>query len=178
MVEEQQQPPQRFNTRPESTIAQNFAADLDSMFGLSSGSDGVDTLHKTVEEKKQTVTSGEATLQELEAKLRETEERLAKVSRHNSPSRQANTAVPRAHPDNNRQAADGAARSSPLVQKPTYPVDRPPTAKDRPPTERADTRELMNSIPGGMPEETPNQTGGNEYVMVDRNAGTAQRGYG
>lgn len=34
-----------------STIAQNFAADLDSMFGLSDGSSGVENLHKTVSEK-------------------------------------------------------------------------------------------------------------------------------
>lgn len=135
-----------------------------------------------IDSRKQTVTTGEATLQELEAKLRETEERLAKVSRHNSPSRQANTAVPRTHPDNiNKQAADGAARSSPLVQKPTYPADRPPTGSENrpPPAQRADTQQLVNNIPGALPDEAGhNQNGGSEYVMVDRNTGAAQRGYG
>ncbi|KAF2172539.1 hypothetical protein M409DRAFT_17770 [Zasmidium cellare ATCC 36951] len=174
MAEEEKQ---KFNTRPESTIAQNFAADLDSMFGLNAPP-GVDNLSRTVEEKKHTVTTGEQQLQELEAKLRETEERLARVSRQNSPSRQANTAVPRTHPES-KQAADGAAKPSPLAQKPTYPADRPPTSGDRPPTERADTQEIVRNIPGAMPETPQPQYGGsNEYVMVDRNAGQAQRGYG
>lgn len=128
--------------------------------------------------RKQTVTTGEQQLQELEAKLRETEERLARVSRQNSPSRQVNTAVPRTHSES-KQATDGAAKPSPLAQKPIYPADRAPTAGERPPTERADTQEMMRNIPGALPETPQSQYGGsNEYVMVDRNAGQAQRGYG
>ncbi|KAK4634083.1 hypothetical protein CLAFUW4_01413 [Fulvia fulva] len=174
MAEEQDPPTQRFNTRPESTIAQNFASDLDAMFGLDSG--GVDDLSRTVEEKKQTVTTGEQQLQELEAKLRETEERLARVSRHNSPSRHA---LPTANADND-QAGDGAPRPSPLAQKPTYPADRPPTAGDRPQSGRADTQTMMAGVPGAMPPHTPQPNGGSHdsYVMVDRSAAQAQRSYG
>ncbi|EME48618.1 hypothetical protein DOTSEDRAFT_67602 [Dothistroma septosporum NZE10] len=174
MAERENPRPQRFNTRPESTIAQNFASDLDAMFGLDSG--GVDDLHRTVEQKKQVVTTGEQQLQELEAKLRETEERLARVSRTNSPSRHAATGLPTAHSDHT-QAADGAApRPSPLAQKPTYPADRPPTSGGRPPSGRADTHALM----AGMPQDTPQQNGGSHdsYVMVDRSAAQAQRSYG
>jgi hypothetical protein len=34
-----------------STVAQSFAADLDSMFGLGMGTGGLDSLSQTVEEK-------------------------------------------------------------------------------------------------------------------------------
>lgn len=121
------------------------------------------------------MSSGEQQLQELEAKLRETEERLARVSRQSSPSRQANTAVPRTHPDS-KPATDGAVKTSPLAQKPTYPADRPATA-ERPTTERADTQTLMSNMPGALPG-TPQHNGSSEYVMVDRSAAQAQRGYG
>jgi hypothetical protein len=40
------------HSRVTSTVAQSFAADLDSMFGLGMGtSDGLDSLSQTVEEK-------------------------------------------------------------------------------------------------------------------------------
>lgn len=40
------------HSRVTSTVAQSFAADLDSMFGLGMGtSGGIDTLSQTVEEK-------------------------------------------------------------------------------------------------------------------------------
>ena len=39
------------HSRMTSTVAQSFAADLDSMFGLGMGSGGIDTLSQTVEEK-------------------------------------------------------------------------------------------------------------------------------
>jgi hypothetical protein len=39
------------HSRTTSTVAQSFAADLDSMFGLGMGAGGIDTLSQTVEEK-------------------------------------------------------------------------------------------------------------------------------
>lgn len=44
------------HSRVTSTVAQSFAADLDSMFGLGMGhsSGGLDTLSQTVEEKYET----------------------------------------------------------------------------------------------------------------------------
>lgn len=39
------------HSRVTSTVAQSFAADLDSMFGLGMGSGGIDSLSQTVEEK-------------------------------------------------------------------------------------------------------------------------------
>lgn len=39
------------HSRVTSTVAQSFAADLDSMFGLSSGGTGVDALSQNVEDK-------------------------------------------------------------------------------------------------------------------------------
>ncbi|KAF2214639.1 hypothetical protein CERZMDRAFT_110249 [Cercospora zeae-maydis SCOH1-5] len=170
MAEEEQQPKRASRPRPESTIAQNFAADLDSMFGLGE----VDDLSRTIEEKKYTVSSGQQQLQELEARLRETEQRLAKVSRHSSPTPQGD----KIHTNGNHAAEGPAARLSPLAQKPTYPVDRPPTA-DRPPSKRTDTDTLTASMPGAMPQSpAPHYHGNNDYIMVDRNGPQAQRGYG
>ncbi|KAI5369587.1 hypothetical protein Slin15195_G004620 [Septoria linicola] len=163
MAEEEEQPRR---ARPESTIAQSFAADLDSMFGLGE----MDTLSRTIEEKKSTVSTGQLQLQELEARLRETEQRLAKVSRQNSPARRAEIGAPNTATDDN-QTADNAARPSPLAQKPIYPADRPPTA-DRPPSTRADAKNIVSNVPQQQ------YNGSNEYVMVDRSGGQAQRGYG
>ena len=39
------------HSRATSTVAQSFAADLDSMFGLTAGSGDMHRLHQTVEEK-------------------------------------------------------------------------------------------------------------------------------
>ena len=39
------------HSRVTSTVAQSFAADLDSMFGLGMGTGGIDSLSQTVEEK-------------------------------------------------------------------------------------------------------------------------------
>lgn len=131
-------------------------------------------------DRKQNVSSAAEQLQELEAKLRETEQRLARVSRQSSPSRQANTAVPRSHaePQQQQQAMSGAMGSgkSPLAQKPTYPEDRPPTG-GRPQNVRGETETLMAGMPGGLPQ-TPVQHNGSEYVMVDRGDERGERGFG
>ncbi|KAM3418851.1 hypothetical protein BST61_g4814 [Cercospora zeina] len=174
MAEEEQQPKRVSRPRPESTIAQNFAADLDSMFGLGE----VDDLSRTIEEKKYTVSSGQQQLQELEARLRETEQRLAKVSRQSSPA-PGDKADSKAHTNGTHAAEASASRLSPLAQKPTYPADRPPTA-DRPPSKRANTDTLTANMPGAMPQSpSPHYHGNNnDYIMVDRNGPQAQRGYG
>lgn len=162
-------PPQHSNTikhsRAVSTVAQSFAADLDSMFGKTDScgveattqhltnilylsfaglSSGTATLSQNVEEVKANVSSGQAELEELEAKLRETEQRLAKVSRQNSPS---------------RQASSGAAQTttSPLGQKPTYPDDRPPTGQQQP------TNQASSSVADAQGQAN----GRDDYVMVD-----------
>ncbi len=68
------------HSRVTSTVAQSFAADLDSMFGLSTGgpSGGLETLSQTVEEKYNIslplITTGvnidQYTIQERESLLR------------------------------------------------------------------------------------------------------------
>lgn len=154
-----------------STVAQNFAADLDSMFGLNTSS--VATLSQNVEEKyampmtdydstlianrKANVTSGQSELEQLEAKLRETEQRLAKVSRQNSPSRQAETGAAQKQP-------------SPLAQNPTYPDDRPPTG-GRPQSKRDDADTKVQGMPGAMPETQGQVNGRDDYVMVENRSG-------
>ncbi|PPJ56368.1 hypothetical protein CBER1_00658 [Cercospora berteroae] len=174
MAEEEQQPKRVSRPRPESTIAQNFAADLDSMFGLGE----VDDLSRTIEEKKYTVSSGQQQLQELEARLRETEQRLAKVSRQSSPAPRGDNADSKPYTNGIHTSEGPATRPSPLAQKPTYPADRPPTA-DRPPSKRADTDKLAASIPGALqPSPSPHYHSNNDYIMVDRNGAQAQRGYG
>jgi len=144
-----------WNKRPESIIAQNFAADLDAMFGLTPE---MEQLNNSVQEKKHTVTKVEQELQALEARLREAEQRLAKVSRDSSP------APSRATPTPPTDAGDATLKPSPLAQKPTYPADRPVTA-DRPRTGRADNRTVVNGMPGAMP---------NEYVVVERESRAVQ----
>ncbi|KAK5175019.1 uncharacterized protein LTR77_000155 [Saxophila tyrrhenica] len=164
------------HSRVTSTVAQSFADDLDSMFGLGMGGssvrttegaapaaegsgngEGLNTLSETVEAKKEKVTSGQTELEKLEARLRETEQRLAKVSRQNSPSRPANGGA----------ASDGSDKQAhPFARRPTYPDDRPPTgASSRPTAERENTTEMMKGMPGGMPQ-TP--SGRDDYVMVDK----------
>ncbi|KAM0719609.1 hypothetical protein Q7P37_003739 [Cladosporium fusiforme] len=170
--------------RPESSIAQSFAADLDSMFGLSTSDSsmpaagttstfGAGDLSSALQEQKQTLTSKAAELEELEAKLRATEERLAK-SRHASPARQANVGahrLPTTDNNNPQQPTDlGQRPGHPLAQKPNYPPDRPPT-------QRENTEALMSGMPGYMPPPTPQEygSGRDEYVVVDKNA---SGGYG
>ena len=50
VLSQQSEPNVYTHSRVTSTVAQSFAADLDSMFGLSS-SGGLDSLSQTVEEK-------------------------------------------------------------------------------------------------------------------------------
>lgn len=167
--------------RPESSIAQSFAADLDSMFGLSTGevparsnldtSSSHDEIAQALNEKKQTLSSKAAELEELEARLKATEERLAK-SRNASPARI------------NHQQANVGAPITTALQQPTVPVQKaghplaqqPSYPPDRPPTQRENTQAMMSGMPGHLPA-TPQEYGHgrDEYVVVDSNASA---GYG
>ncbi len=118
--------------------------------------------------RKQNVTSGHQQLQELEARLRETEERLARASRGSSPARQADTGAPMAE-DTQQQHRMGTPRSSSLRSP---PVVRPQAAA------REDTTRLMGGMPGALPQTPMEHSGKSEYVMVDRDTGRSERGYG
>ncbi|KAI8934750.1 hypothetical protein NX059_008438 [Plenodomus lindquistii] len=76
--------------RPQSTVALQFMSELDSLFKLDGD---LDTLDKTVHQKKQAVTTQTQELEALEARLRAAEERLqqAKVSPQQSPRAAKNT---------------------------------------------------------------------------------------
>lgn len=169
------------NRRPESSIAQSFAADLDSMFGLSTGEvpvrseSGENTsgdIEQALNQKKQTLSSKAAELEELEARIKATEERLAK-SRNASPARanlpqgQANVGAP--FQQQQQQSPTAQRTGHPLAQQPSYPPDRPAT-------QRENTQALMSGMPGHLPPPTPAQEyGREEYVVVDGGAGS---GYG
>ncbi|KAK3681543.1 hypothetical protein LTR37_020851 [Vermiconidia calcicola] len=148
------------HSRMTSTVAQSFAGELDSMFGLGMGTGaGIDTLSQTVEQKKATVNSGQSELEKLEAKLRETEQRLAKVSRGNSPSRQA---------DSGASASETAQKQAhPLSQRPSYPADRPPTGPSRPQAGRENTEQMMAGMPGAFNQTPRESSGRDDYVMID-----------
>jgi len=101
--------------RPQSTIAIQFMSELDSLFKLDGD---LDTLDKTVHQKKQAVTTQTQELQALEARLRAAEERLQQA-KGTSPLRrkdsQRRTPVEAVFPDkltagNPAPAADPAER--------------------------------------------------------------------
>jgi uncharacterized coiled-coil protein SlyX len=75
------------NNRPQSTVARNFMTELNSLFNLD---DDLDTLDKTVNEKKQAVSTQTQELEALQARLREAEERLNQA-RTSSPPRPKDT---------------------------------------------------------------------------------------
>lgn len=111
------------------------------------------------------MTSGQTELEQLEARLRETEQRLAKVSRHNSPSRSGNTGATTESP----RDASQQQQTHPFAQRPTFPDDRPPTGASRPQVDREDTQQLMQGMPGAMPQTPKERTNGREdYIMVDK----------
>ncbi|KAF2130809.1 hypothetical protein P153DRAFT_275543, partial [Dothidotthia symphoricarpi CBS 119687] len=70
--------------RPQSTIALNFMSELDDLFRLDGS---LDTLDKTVHEKKQAVTTQTQELEALEAQLRAAEERLNQAKGTSPPRR-------------------------------------------------------------------------------------------
>ncbi|KAF2479138.1 hypothetical protein BDY17DRAFT_305039 [Neohortaea acidophila] len=145
----------------DSSVVQNFATDLDSMFGLSHG---IATLSQTVEEKKASVSSGQSELEALEARLRETEDRLRKVSRGSSPARQADAGA--------ATSTTAAKQTSPLTHRPAYPDGRPPSASKR---QQAGANRA-DSIVDDMREtaQAHAYNGRDEYVMVDRGYGQSR----
>ncbi|KAF1836031.1 hypothetical protein BDW02DRAFT_567488 [Decorospora gaudefroyi] len=72
------------SNRPQSTVARNFMSELDSLFKLDGD---LDTLDKTVSEKKQAVTTQTQELEALEAKLRAAEARLNQAKSDSPPPR-------------------------------------------------------------------------------------------
>ncbi|KAI4744734.1 hypothetical protein E4T50_04911 [Aureobasidium sp. EXF-12298] len=145
--------------RPESIAARNFSDDLDSLFGLNSGTT-LGNLSFTVEEKKRTVSTREEELAAIEARLRETEQRLARAAHspdHESTSEQA---APGAQPS--YASRDAAPRQMPGYQ--SYPEQQ---YQARPPNNREES--FRPHIPGAMPQTpTPQYGHGQDYVTVDR----------
>lgn len=101
--------------RPQSTIAIQFMSELDNLFKLDGD---LDTLDKTVHQKKQAVTTQTQELQALEARLRAAEERLQQAKGTSPPRRkdsQRRTPVEAVFPDklttdNTAPAADSPER--------------------------------------------------------------------
>ncbi|KAF2115617.1 hypothetical protein BDV96DRAFT_612320 [Lophiotrema nucula] len=139
------------NGRPQSTMARNFLSELDDLFKIDGD---LDTLDKTVHQKKQAVTTHTQELEALERRLRETEERLNKAK--TSPSNRKDSQ--RRSPLEGTSRAEDKARlgepASPLgeVQNRQRPV--------------ADTY-AGRKIPGALPR-TPTSYSSADYVLVDR----------
>ncbi|KAH7398878.1 hypothetical protein DE146DRAFT_510534 [Phaeosphaeria sp. MPI-PUGE-AT-0046c] len=134
------------NNRPQSTVAKNFMTELDSLFKLDGD---LDSLDKTLHEKKQAVSSQTQELEALEARLRAAEDRL-KQAKTNSPPRQSDSQ--RWSPLDGPSSAQDKARlngpSSPLAQK---------------------TAHAMSNNTGALPT-TPSSQNSADYVLVERPA--------
>ncbi|THV84830.1 hypothetical protein D6D27_07961 [Aureobasidium pullulans] len=145
--------------RPESIAARNFSDDLDSLFGLNSGTT-LGNLSFTVQEKKRTVTTREEELAAIEARLRETEQRLAQAAHspdHESPAYQAASGAEPSYP----------ARESSSRQASGYQSYSEQQYQSRPPNNREES--FQPHIPGAMPKTpTPRYAQGNDHVTVDR----------
>ncbi|KAI4854187.1 hypothetical protein E4T44_00342 [Aureobasidium sp. EXF-8845] len=170
--------------RPESIVARNFSDDLDSLFGLNSGTT-LGNLSFTVEEKsvlpqhslsmtechpwlgsrlircrKRTVSTREEELAAIEARLRETEQRLAQAA--HTPE----------HESTSQQAAPGAqpsytSRETIPRQASGYQSHAEQEYQARPSNNRQES--FRPHIPGAMPmTPTPQYSQGQDYVTVDR----------
>ncbi|KAL6153062.1 hypothetical protein ACJQWK_11585 [Exserohilum turcicum] len=108
------------NNRPQSTVARNFMTELNSLFNLDDG--GVETLDRTVHEKKEAVNSQTKELEALEARLRAAEERLNQAKNHSPPAK-------RDHGNTTKTTNQDEARlqgaASPLAQKTPSMPERP-----------------------------------------------------
>jgi len=147
--------------RPQSTIARNFSADLDNLFNIDGG---LDTLDRTVLQKKQAVSSHTQELEALEAKLRETEERLKQAK--TSPSSFSRKNSQRRTPIQGTFAEADKARTSdsnsPLSQVTNIPRRPNPQAE----SQKSNDQSPLPPMPGAMPE-TPRSYTSRDYVMVD-----------
>ncbi|KAI5270022.1 hypothetical protein E4T47_06525 [Aureobasidium subglaciale] len=145
--------------RPESIAARNFSDDLDSLFGLNSGTT-LGNLSYTVAEKKRTVSTREEELAAIEARLRETEQRLAQAAHspdHEVTSHQATSGAQPSY-----TSGEEAARQASGYQ--THPEQQ---HQSRPPNNREES--FHPHIPGAMPQTpTPRYGQGNDYMTVDR----------
>jgi uncharacterized coiled-coil protein SlyX len=125
------------NNRPQSTVARNFMTELNSLFNLD---DDLDTLDKTVNEKKQAVSTQTQELEALQARLREAEERLNQA-RTSSPPRPKDTtqhqqqytpsAASAAPPAAAPQSATGIPFATRLPQAATALPERPHSSQSR-----------------------------------------------
>ncbi|KAF2745787.1 hypothetical protein M011DRAFT_446335 [Sporormia fimetaria CBS 119925] len=96
--------------RPQSTIAREFMTELDHLFRMNGD---IDTLDKTVHQKKQEVSNHTQQLEALEARLRETEERL-KQAKSSPPAKRASQPQPR---DNEGEQGTGSPTTARRVPR-------------------------------------------------------------
>lgn len=97
--------------RPQSTVALQFMSELDHLFKLDGD---LDTLDKTVHQKKQAVSTQTQELQALEARLRAAEERLQQAKGNSPPRRkdsQRRTPVDAVFPDQAEQSPSPVANT-------------------------------------------------------------------
>ncbi|KAF2848764.1 hypothetical protein T440DRAFT_146271 [Plenodomus tracheiphilus IPT5] len=124
--------------RPQSTVALQFMSELDNLFKLDGD---LDTLDKTVHQKKQAVSTQTQELEALEARLRAAEERLQQAKGNSPPRRkdsQRRTPVEGVFPDQ--------AKQSPLA---------------------ANSTQATANLAGALPE-TPSSHSSADYVLVER----------
>ncbi|GAB7352844.1 hypothetical protein MBLNU459_g3453t1 [Dothideomycetes sp. NU459] len=164
-------PEPELRVRPESIIARNFSADLDSLFGLNSGAT-IGHLSQNVEQKKRNVSSQEQELQAIEDRLREAEQRLARAASGTSPPSWRNTTTHQASAGAN---GHGVNRTGPVGDSaPTYQPYSPSddTAYQAAPSTRPQNyreESFRPHIPGAMPRTpTPGGGAGGDYISVDR----------
>ncbi|KAF3046806.1 hypothetical protein E8E11_004337 [Didymella keratinophila] len=108
------------NNRPQSTVARNFMTELDALFNLDSS---LDTLDKTVHEKKQAVSTQAQELEALQRRLREAEERLSQATGNSPPKRkdsQRRSPISGVFPNK-----DTASANSPLAARHPQTMDIP-----------------------------------------------------
>ncbi|KAJ4402217.1 hypothetical protein N0V91_007425 [Didymella pomorum] len=114
------------NNRPQSTVARNFMTELDALFNLDSS---LDTLDKTVHEKKQAVNTQAQELEALQRRLREAEERLSQATGTSPPKRkdsQRRSPISGVFPNK-----DTAPANSPLAARHMDIPERPHSAHSR-----------------------------------------------
>ncbi|KAF2281451.1 uncharacterized protein EI97DRAFT_367451 [Westerdykella ornata] len=139
------------NGRPQSTIAQNFMAELDNLFKMDGD---LDSLDRNVHKKKREVSMHTQQLEALQARLRETEERL-KLAQESPPTRkdsQRRSPVQGAFSDVSHEPMQQSSNSS------------SPTTARRAQHNNAEEADC----PTGALSESLTSDKSTEYVMVDR----------
>ncbi|KAH6618597.1 hypothetical protein C7974DRAFT_426869 [Boeremia exigua] len=134
------------SNRPQSTVALNFMDELDTLFNLDNS---LDTLDKTIHEKKQAVNTQAQELEALQRRLREAEERLSQAT--GSPLK----------PKDSQPAT--AAANSPLAARHPQTMDIPgmlPSDRTRP--TRAPASPPRRPPPCSVVRHTPDARSGKE----------------